>query len=86
MDWKWLKYVEQCVLRDKESSDYVPVSSGVPQGKVSGPLMFFIYINDITEDILSQLRFFDINCLLYHTIKSEQNSILLQWDLDTLSQ
>ena len=48
--------------------------------------MFFIYINDITEDILSQLRFFDNECLLYHTIKSEQNSILLQQDLDTLSQ
>ena len=60
--------------------------SGVPQSTVLGPLMFLIYINDITEDISSQLRFFADDCLLYCTIKSEQDSILLQWDLDTLAQ
>ena len=48
--------------------------------------MFLIYINDITEDISSQLRLFADDCLLYLPIKSEQDSILLQQDLDTLSQ
>ena len=80
---KWLTVRKQCVLLDGETSDHIPVSSGVPQGTV---LMFLIYINDITEDISSQLRLFTDNCLLYHTIKSEQDSIFLQWDLDTLSQ
>ena len=46
---------------------------GVPQGTV---LMFLIYINDITEDISSQLRLFADDCLLYLPIKSEQDSIL----------
>ena len=45
---------------------------------VLGPLMFLIYINDITEDISSQLRPFADDCLLYLPIKSEQDSILLQ--------
>ena len=62
------------------------MSSDVPQNTVLGPFMFLIYINDITEDILSQLRVFADDCLLYCAIKSEQDSILLQWDLDTLSQ
>ena len=47
--------------------------------------MFLIYINDIIEDISSQLRLFADDCLLYRTIKSEQASVLLEWDLDTLS-
>ena len=82
---KWLTARKQCVLLDGESSDHVPVLSGVPQDTVLGLLMFLIYINDITEDISSQLRLFADDCLLYRTIKSEQDSILLQWDLDTLS-
>ena len=83
---KWLTLRKQRVLLDGESSDHVPVSSGVPQGTVLGPFLFLIYINDITEDISSQLRLFADDCLLYFPIKSEQDSILLQWDLDTLCQ
>ena len=62
------------------------MSSGVPQGTVLGLLMFLIYINDITENVSSQLKFFADDCLLYHVIKTEQDSILLQKDLDALSQ
>ena len=83
---KWLTLCKQRVLLDGELSDHVPVSSGVPQGTVLGPLMFLIYINDITGDISSQLRLFADDCLLYLPIKSEQDSILLQRDLDTSSQ
>ena len=45
-------------------SDWAPVLSGVPQGTVLGPLLFSLYINDITEDIDSELRLFADDCLL----------------------
>ena len=81
---KRLTIRKQHVLLDGGSSDYVPVSAGVPQGTLLRPLMFLIYINDITEDISSQLRLFAGDCLLHHAIKSEQEDpILLQRDLDT---
>ena len=51
---KWLTEHKQQVLLDGESSDYVPVSSGVPQGTMLGSLMFLIYIRaglGILEDL-----------------------------------
>ena len=62
------------------------MSPGVPQGIVLELLMFLIYIIDITEDISSQLRLFADDCLLYCAFKSEQDPILLQRELDILSQ
>ena len=48
-------------------------------------LMFSI-ITDIIENINSKLKLFADDCLLYHVITSERDTMALQKDLDTLVQ
>ena len=75
---------QQVVVGDTHSS-YSAVTSGVPQGSVLGPVLFLLYINDITTNIHSQLRLFANDCLVYQLINSTDDHQILQSDLDTLT-
>ena len=66
------------------SSDAKPVTSGVPQGTVLGPLLFLIY-NDLPNCVNSStIRLFADDCLIYKEIHSQQDTEDLQTDLDAL--
>jgi hypothetical protein len=72
------------VVTDGEKSPTATVSSGVPQGTVLGPLLFLCHINDLPEAVKSNVRLFADDCLLYRKIRSNQDTIRLQQDLDNL--
>ena len=80
----FLKDRTQRVVVDGFNSSCAPVLSGVPQGTVLGPLLFLIFINDITADIDSTIRLFADDCLVYRDIKSKSDCQALQNDLDRL--
>ena len=75
----------QRVVIDGESSDTVPVTSGVPQGSVLGPCLFLLYINDLAQDLNSTVRLFADDTIAYMTISNQADAAILQQDLDKLA-
>ena len=73
-------------MLEGESSPEVTVDSGVPQGTVLGPLLFLCHINDLPLAVDSTVRLFADDCLLYRDIKSFDDHVKLQSDLDKLEQ
>ena len=71
---------------DNATSDIAMVTSGVPQGTVLGHTLFLIYINDIADDITSNIRLFADDCVFYRTINNPTDNSALQEDLSKLEQ
>ena len=70
-------------LLEGEMSSKAPVTSGVPQGTVLGPILFLIYINDFPEYLQhSTLRLFADDSIIYKEIKTINDAQHLQLDLD----
>ena len=65
----YLSNRKQRVVLNGQESEWVDINSGVPQGSVVGPLLFLIYINDLTDNISSNVRLFADDVSLFTRVK-----------------
>jgi len=86
--WKWIEaWLEgrhQRVCVTGHASDWRPVTSGVPQGSVLGPLLFLIFINDIDSGIINSILKFADDTKIYGAVMDNKDRENLQNDLDNL--
>ena len=82
----FLKERHQVVKVNGVESTVDPVLSGIPQGSVLGPLLFLVYINDLPQVVKSDMYLFADDTKIFKRVASEDDSIILQRDIDAMEK
>ena len=87
LDWikSFLSCRKQRVVLGNHSSNWIEVTSGVPQGSVLGPVLFIIYINDLADCINCPSSIYADDTKMFKTIRENSyidNTRAFQEDLD----
>ena len=65
-------------------SDWAPVTSGIPQGSVLGPLLFVIFLNDMPNITQCITQMFADDTKIFSPVANTEDREKLQNDLDSL--
>ena len=76
---------KQRVILRNGRSNWLNVTSGVPQGSILGPLLFILYVNDIPDSISTTVKMFADDTKIYQHVKEAKDCEKLQQDLNALS-
>ena len=72
----------QKVVLNSQSSNWKFLKAGVPQGSVLGPLFFFVYIKDLPQALISNVKHFTDDTALFSTVNwSKASASVLNGDL-----
>ena len=75
----------QRVVVEGKSSSWENVKSGIPQGTVLVPILFVIFVNDLTNDLTSMTKLFADDTKVYREVNNREDASSLQKDVETLT-
>ena len=75
---------QQRVIVNGKASSWTPVRSGTPEGGLLSPLLFAMYINDLSDQIKSPCLMFAEDVKINRKINCTTDVVLLQEDLSRL--
>ena len=82
----FLKERKQSVVLNGQHSKWSNISAGVPQGLIHGPLLFLIYINDLSNNLSSNPKLLADDTSLFSVVHDiNQSGMNLNDDLKQIS-
>ena len=72
----FLRNRKQRVTLNGQSSSWTNVNAGVPQGSILGPLLFLIYINDLSDGLSSNAKLFADDTSLFSVVHDRNTSAI----------
>ena len=55
---EFLNSRKQRVALNRQLSSWASIETGIPQGSILGPLLLLIYINNLSDDLITNLKLF----------------------------
>ena len=65
---------KQRVILNGQYSSWAAIEAGVPQGSILGPLLFLIYINNLSDDLASDAKLFADDTSLFSVVENMTKS------------
>ena len=83
----FLKDRKQRVVLNGQNSSWANVEAGVPQGSILGPLLFLIYINDLPDNLSTNVKLFVDDTSLFSVVHDiTTSSCDLNYDLSRVKE
>ena len=73
----FLKERKHRVVINEKVSTWKNINVGVGQGSILGPLLFSIYINDLTEGLTNNVKLFEDDTSLFSVVHDSQTSEMI---------
>ena len=70
----FLSFRKQRVVLNGQISQWTNIEAGVPQGSILGPLLFLIYINDLSDDLSTNAKLSADDTSLFSVVRDINNS------------
>ena len=88
--FEWIKNFllrrNQRVVINGHESNWLEITSGVPQGSILGPMIFLLYINDLPSCVSSNIDLFADDSVLHRQIVTWNDGIQFQESLDQVGE
>ena len=83
----FLKDRKQRDVLNGQNSSWANVEAGVPQGSILGPLLFLIYINDLPDNLSTNVKLFADDAYLFSVVQDiATSSCNLNYDLNRVRE
>ena len=70
----FVSFRKQRVVLNGQASPWASIEVGVPQGSILGPLLFLIYINDLSDNLSKTAKLFTDDTFLFSIVQNVNTS------------